>query len=372
MPNLARAENLPGRRLAQIRQARGKTQAGLAAELGVSRQFLSQMEAGRVLPNVLIALRTAALLGTTVEDLFGEAAAERERSPHVELVDAALSPGARLRVGRVGKSWIAFAADTPRSMAAGFEAADAVLLEDSAARFLKPAGTVAANLLLAGCDPALALLQSAKTEGGGRYHWVDCGSGHALDLLSAGRVHVAGIHYAGANGSGNLREVRLRDRERDWALVRFTRWEQGWIVRRDPARPFTGLAELRTGAWKLANRDRSTAARRWFDQQLSRARIAEADIPGYDSDAGSALEAAQAIAAGRADVMVGPQALAVAHGLGFVPAEAVDFDLVAPAQWWRSPSGEQLKEHLAELAAEGVLTSLPGYVPTEAGIGRSR
>ena len=57
----------------------------------------------------------------------------------------------------------------------------------------------------------------------------------------------------------------------------------------------------------------------------------------------------------------------MAHGLDFVPAEAVDFDLVATTAWWRSANGRTLKTRLAELAVTGVLASLPGYAATEAG-----
>ena len=116
------------------------------------------------------------------------------------------------------------------------------------ARLLVPPAAVAANLLVAGCDPALALLQpSARTATDGRYHWIDCGSGRALDLLAAGRVHVAGIHYAGEEGSGNLEELRRRDPKEEWSLVRFTRWEQGWMLRRGMGHAFPAVASLWAG-----------------------------------------------------------------------------------------------------------------------------
>jgi hypothetical protein len=69
---------------------------------------------------------------------------------------------------------------------------------------------------------------------------------------------------------------------------------------------------------------------------------------------------------------VGPQALALAHGLDFVAAEAVDFDLVAPATWWQSVAGRELRERIGELATDGVLASLPGYATAKSGIERPR
>ncbi len=376
MPNSPEPEKpapFPAHKLACLRQERGLTQTALAGQIGVSRQFFNQMEAGRVLPNVVIALRLATVLGSTVEELFGATAAAEATGIPVTQADPRLEAGARLWLGRVGGSWIAHAADTAGTLAAGFAPADAVLEGPGRARMLAALPAPTSNLLIAGCDPALALLQpAAGSTAGGRWHWIDCGSGRALDLLAAGQVHVAGIHYSGTNGAGNLAELRLRGLGARMSLVQFTRWEQGWLVRRGVGAKFFGCTALATGKWRLANRADSAAARHWLDRELARAKIDPRRIPGYDVPLASATDGAQAVAGGRADVTVGPQALAMAHGLDFVPAEAVDFDLVAPATWWRSDRGRTLKSRIAELAGTGVLTGLPGYVPTQSGIERPK
>ena len=46
------------------------TQAELAEAVGVSRQTVNALEAGNYAPSVYLALRVAAVLATTVEDLF--------------------------------------------------------------------------------------------------------------------------------------------------------------------------------------------------------------------------------------------------------------------------------------------------------------
>jgi len=86
----------------------------------------------------------------------------------------------------------------------------------------------------------------------------------------------------------------------------------------------------------------------------------------------SAADGARAVASGRADATVGPQALALAHGLDFVPAEAVDFDLVAPTAWWQGAAGRGLRERIGELATDGGLASLPGYAKAQSGGERPR
>jgi putative transcriptional regulator len=59
-------------RVRRARSASGLTQAQLAAAVGVSRQTVNALEAGNYAPSVYLALRIAATLSTTVEELFSE------------------------------------------------------------------------------------------------------------------------------------------------------------------------------------------------------------------------------------------------------------------------------------------------------------
>jgi putative transcriptional regulator len=53
------------------RRVVGLTQADLAVAVGVSRQTIISMESGDYAPSVLLALRVARELQTTVEELWG-------------------------------------------------------------------------------------------------------------------------------------------------------------------------------------------------------------------------------------------------------------------------------------------------------------
>ena len=57
-------------RLKEIRSARGLTQAALADRVGVSRKTVNTVENGVFVPSVLLALKLAQALDTTVEALF--------------------------------------------------------------------------------------------------------------------------------------------------------------------------------------------------------------------------------------------------------------------------------------------------------------
>ena len=60
-----------GARVAQARQRAGFSQQALADKLGLGRQTIARVEAGRQVPSVDVALAIAAAVGESVEALFG-------------------------------------------------------------------------------------------------------------------------------------------------------------------------------------------------------------------------------------------------------------------------------------------------------------
>ena len=61
-------------RLKEFRMRRGWTQGELARRAGISRAAVSAIEINRMVPSVAAALKLAACLECTVENLFGHAA----------------------------------------------------------------------------------------------------------------------------------------------------------------------------------------------------------------------------------------------------------------------------------------------------------
>lgn len=59
-------------RLKEKRLALNKTQAEVAIAAGVMETSYQRYEYGTVLPNVVVAIRIAKVLNTTVEELFGD------------------------------------------------------------------------------------------------------------------------------------------------------------------------------------------------------------------------------------------------------------------------------------------------------------
>ena len=59
-----------GNRLRDARDAKGWTQAELAAAIGVSRKTINTVENGVFIPSTVVALKLADALGMRVEELF--------------------------------------------------------------------------------------------------------------------------------------------------------------------------------------------------------------------------------------------------------------------------------------------------------------
>ena len=67
---------------------------------------------------------------------------------------------------------------------------------------VRPIGPPRPTVVVAGCDPALPLLETplALLDPPLAFAWWPCGSGEALRLAAAGLVHAAGVHQVGPSG----------------------------------------------------------------------------------------------------------------------------------------------------------------------------
>lgn len=350
-------------------------QAELARRCGVSRQFISTLESGRVQPNVQVALQLAAELNCSVEDLFSPVSTNSPQSMPVQLLQPQLTPGTRLDVALVAGRWVAHASDTVASLSNGFSEADAVLAWTDGKAGAVPhraALDLEHNIAIAGCDPALALLRGAAGASSlpGRCFWLNCGSARALQLLADGWVHAAGLHYSGADAEENIRQVRRIDSAGNWQILRFTRWEQGWMIRPAAKSHFKGLTDLHSKKIRFINREAGSGTRHWLDAQLATAGLKPASIRGYTEECVSHWECARAIAENRADVGIGPRAIASIFGLEFVPSLEVAFDLVVPKAYLDHPRLQALLQRVRSRAFQKEVETLAGYQAGESGTER--
>jgi len=373
-----------GPRLRLARQARGFSQQQLAWMAGVSRQAVSAVEAGHSDPSLRVAFALAQALGMTVEELFGPA----DLAPPVAAIPVAPpeGPGGRVLLAPVGDRFVALPLRGDAAAGMGFVAAGGQAAlpatappaagiagpADSAGRAAAPAdaGPIVVRpispprptLVVAGCDPALPLLETPLSllDPPVAFAWWPCGSGEALRLAAAGMVHAAGVHQPGH--AGGYEQVEIPGGAE---TVGFTSWREGLVVR--ASTEVRGLDDVAKQRLRLVNREPGAQARALLDQERLRLGLDPAELPGYDGHAAGHLQVASTVAGGVADVGVSSEPAALAYGLSFIPLAEERFDLVIPARYATSREVQGLLKVLTSRWLLAQLASLPGYDPAHCG-----
>jgi putative molybdopterin biosynthesis protein len=354
-----------GARLRLARQMRGFSQQQLAGMAGVSRQAVSSVEAGHSDPSLRVALVLARALGMTVEELFGPG----EAPPPVTARPVAPlgPPGTRVSLAPMGDSFVALPLGGDSATQAGFASAGGVVAGREGE--VLPIGPARPTLVVAGCDPALPLLEIplSRLDPPVGFIWWACGSREALRLVEAGLVHAAGAHLRGPAGEYNTGPARDSLRHGGAEVLGFASWREGLALRPDLAGKVGELTDVAVAGLRLVNREKGTEARRVLDREAARLGVAAESIPGYDTRVTGHLQVAAAIAAGLADAGVASEPAAMAYGLAFVPLAAERFDLVIPARQAGSREVQALRKVLASPWLLTQLDCLPGYDPSRCG-----
>jgi len=329
--------------LFQARRDRGWSQENLARRAGVSRAEVSSVETGRVVPSTAVALALAAALDLRVEDLF------RIASPEHALPWAWEPPTTAVRFWSaevLGERFRYPAEATGRG----------VLSHDGvgwAERAPGPRDTALATLVLAGCDPAVAVLAEPLQEAGVRLLPFTRSSRSALELLRARRVHVAGLHL-GDTTSANERLVR-DTLGSGYRLLPFARWTEG--VALAPGRRLRTVAAVLRARLRWVGREEGSGARRCLDEILEGRRPPE----GYDHVASDHRGVVETIRTGWAQAGVCVQLTAEEGGLGFLPVRSESYDLCYPLELRDDPRLRTLERVVGSRAFRGLLDELPGY-----------
>jgi putative molybdopterin biosynthesis protein len=364
-----------GESIRRARSSRGLTQIDLAARAGISRQALGAIESGSYQPGVSVALNLARELGESVENLFGAEADDTCRhvaaSWHEDISSVGANPRSRVALGRVGGKVVAVTQAAARlTLVAG-----GGMLEHAARRraevttFLSR-DEIDATLLIAGCDPAVAILADWLARARSPVAALNCSSKRALATLLAGRVHAAGVHLRDArNGEYNLSPVRHAFGKRHTAvtLIHFGQWELGLATAANNPLKIGGFGDLERPRLRIVNREMGSGARAALDEDLTKLGLKANRIAGYRDELGGHLEVAAAIASGHADVGVTIRVAAQAYGLDFVPTRVERYDLVIPATEMDSAPVVAMLEALNSRRFAREVSQLCGYDTTQMG-----
>jgi putative molybdopterin biosynthesis protein len=332
-------------RLRELRQARGLSLSGLATAIGLSRQALTAIEAGRSTPSTAIALRLAQVLGCRVEELFQLAG---------PLGISERPPGTRLVLGHIDGRWVEHAL-RPTSA----QAADALVGHQGGIEALHDPLRLRGKVLLAGCAPVLGTL-SARTERSGQpSSWLYAPSGQALRWLAEGRVHVAGMHLAPWDHP-EQHEQLLREHMpgQDVVLISLLGWRQGLVLA--PGNPL-GLRDISDldEAHRVAQRQPGSGAQSVLEAALGRT----SSGPRVRSH----TEAAQALRLGAADAAVLIEPVAQAFGLPFSPLSEERFELALRRDHLQHPGIVRLLDELGSLDFRREVAGMGAYDLSQAG-----
>lgn len=255
-------------------------------------------------------------------------------------------------------------------------AADGVLLERLAAgddwlvEVLSDPTDVDENLLVAGCAPLLGALSErlGRRFRDTRATWISADSTQALDLLTRGLVHLAGIHLADATDpAAHARAAQAAFPGQRTTIVNLARWRQGLVVA--PGNPLgleAGPELLREGVRHVL-RERGSGARRVLDCLLG-----DADVSSLPSSCSSPLasdhaEVARLVRFGVADVGVAIEAEALSQGLHFIPISDERFDLIVPESRVESKAVSRFIDLIDRDPFRAEAAHLPGYDLSQSG-----
>ncbi len=196
-----------GRRIRNQREHLGLSQSELAASTGMSRQSIGAIESGTNLPRVDVAIAIAGALGLSVNDLFGGP------NQAVDALTGMTPTDGNVRVGRVGEQLVA---SPVRRSSSGYESIDAVVANGH----LELISKVMPGLVVAGCEPGLAIIEQSLRESGVGAMWVATSTDAALEAVDSGRAHAAAVH-------GNKRDLDRLARAKRLQRIHFATWRVG-------------------------------------------------------------------------------------------------------------------------------------------------
>jgi putative molybdopterin biosynthesis protein len=366
-------------RVRESRLQQGISREELARLIGVTRQSVGLIEAGRVSPNTVTALRLARVLGCSVENLFSDPQTT-VRARWIEepsLAGASTDPSRglggtsietsqqghppahesmrrRAYISDIGGELIARPADVavvePSTPVHGIVDDAGSHRDETEVALLQPPESIARTAFISGCDPGLGLLAqyaplvSAKHRG----VWFNVSNQRALQELEKGVTHIAAIHYStSADASvptsddtstptpgSHANEVNaIVDQvaaecnglpHRSVHPLRFfhlASLQMGWVVAKGNPKGFRGAEDLASGRLRIVNREPGSGARAVLDRELRRHGVQADQVVGYTTIANGHVGVAATVAYGCADVGVAHASAAAMYGLDFLPIQ---------------------------------------------------
>lgn len=336
----------PANQVRHRRSLQGLTQAELAERAGISRTAVSAIEGERLVPSVAAALALSEVLGCTVEELFG-----RGVTPAPQVWASELPTPDRFWSAEVGGRTVLYPATTAPLLTP--------LPDSNAEENPKGARQETETLVLAGCDPAAGLLATQFAMMTGlRLLVLPRSSQQSLEMLRAGLVHLAGLHFSTPDEPDRNEQVVHSTLGAGFQLLRVARWQEGIV-----SLPGTNLRSVKAATRaKLTwiGREAGSGARHCLDQLLE-------GRPAPRHLARNHRGVAEAIQSGWGDAGVCVQLVSAEARLDFLAVREEAYDLCFPKSL---ADDRRFKAFLSVVRSPGyrrLLDQLPGYNSAETG-----
>jgi putative molybdopterin biosynthesis protein len=188
------------------------------------------------------------------------------------------------------------------------------------------------------------------------------GSLEGLIALRHGLGHAAGCHLIdGETGEANVPYARRLFPGRELVIITLARRQQCLLVAAGDPLGLETLADVARSGARFINRNRGSGTRVWIDRELAARSIRPAGLVGYKDEVNGHVEAARAVAEGRADAAVGLRAAGRRLGLETLPLFDEQYDLVTPREVFEAPLLRPMLEHLGTERFRRAVAELEGY-----------
>ena len=342
--------------LKRQRKAAGLSQNALAERVGVSRQAILAVEAGRNVPSTSLGLKLAYALGCSVEDIFQLAPAPGIDA-HLAPAPPATEGDMRVALGRVADRWVAH-----RLPSHGIRAADGTIASVDGDMVnvtpLVSSSSLQRNVLVAGCAPLLGAVAARVGQrfSDARVTWLPRGNGRSMQLLAGGLVHMAGLHLAEEDGGATEAAAKTALPGQRLLVVNLTRWRMGVVTAAGNPLGFADGGDLARPGLRLARREEGSGA------HALASRLTDGASDNQDGPlAADHREVARMVRSGSADAGIAIESAALAEGLDFIPLVSERFDLVVPADVAANDAVSRVIEMLDDPAFRAEVEHLPGY-----------
>ena len=349
-----------------LRAQAGVSASALAKAAGVSRQTIYAIEKGTYVPNTVVSLRLARILGATVEELFSlpEQPAKPQSRKVVLPTTEALQPGQPVQLCEVDSHLVA----VPSAASWFLPASDAVISNAkpvggrTRVNVHEPGADLGNRILLAGCDPAMSMLARYLQPAGVHAILFHQNSSQSLSLLKRSYAHVAGTHLRDeSTGEPNIAAIRQHFPAESISVFSFAVWQEGLAVASGNPKNITGVEDLARRDIRFMNREPGAGSRYLLDCHLKRLGINASNVSGYGQTASGHLASAWEVKREAADCCLSTQTAAYFFGLDFIALQTSRYDLVIRKQHLHTPGIRDLLDVINRALFRSELGKSAGY-----------